>query len=85
MNKIGGPKKGNTGYVRYAGPIKGKPETAIYLGVELDDPVGKHNGTVKNHKYFSCRDRYGYMAPVATFELHGKSKLRKKKGNKKTG
>lgn len=64
------------------GPIKGKSKTEIYLGVELDDAVGKHNGTVKNHKYFSCRDRYGYMAPAATFELFGKSKKGGKKDKK---
>ena len=75
---VGGNLKGNTGYVRYVGPVHGKAEDVIYIGVELDDPVGKHNGTVKGKRYFKCRDRYGYLAPVATFSLFGKSKLKRK-------
>jgi dynactin 1 len=37
-----------------------------WIGIELDSPVGKHNGTVQGKSYFTCRDRYGiFVRPVA--------------------
>ena len=72
-----GKLKGKKGYVRYVGKVVAK--TGIFVGIELDAPDGKHNGTVKGKRYFKCRDRYGYMAPHETFELFGKSKNKKSK------
>eukprot|EP01084_Bolivina_argentea_P312907 541779_1 len=46
----------------------------LFVGVELDEPNGKHDGKVKGKRYFKCRDKHGYMAPHETFELFGKSK-----------
>jgi dynactin complex subunit len=47
----------NLGTLRYIG------ETAfaegVWLGVELQDPSGKNNGTVEGKKYFSCPDQHG--------------------------
>ena len=79
----GGKLKGNKGYVRYVGTVE-KKEDAIYIGVELDEPNGKHDGRVKGKRYFRCRDKHGYMAPMDVFELFGKSKKKatKKKGKK---
>merc|ERR1712154_715819 len=74
---ISGKLKGNKGYVRYVGTVESK-EDQIYVGVELDDANGKHDGKVKGKRYFQCRDKYGYMAPHDTFELFGKSKKKKK-------
>ncbi|EGD73799.1 TK/RTKC protein kinase [Salpingoeca rosetta] len=34
---------------------------AVRCGVELDQPLGKNNGTVKGHKYFSCKDKHGVL------------------------
>jgi len=31
------------------------------IGVEMDDPVGKHNGTMKGHKYFACKSKCGVI------------------------
>ena len=47
------------GVVRFVGPHaeNGKPR----VGVELDDAVGKNNGTVKGHKYFTCKDNHGTL------------------------
>jgi dynactin 1 len=37
-----------------------------WVGVELDAPVGKHNGTVQGKSYFSCRDGHGiFVKPTA--------------------
>ena len=30
-------------------------------GVELDQPVGKNNGTVGGHVYFKCADNHGVL------------------------
>eukprot|EP01083_Nonionella_stella_P063047 163875_1 len=69
---ISGKLKGSKGYVRYVGPVESKD--IIYVGVELDEPNGKHDGKAKGKRYFKCRNRHGYMAPHETFELFGKSK-----------
>ena len=31
----------------------------IWIGIELDEPYGDNNGTVKNKQYFKCQDKYG--------------------------
>lgn len=41
--------------VRYVGSVEGQQGT--WVGLEWDDPArGKHDGTVGNRRYFSCRD-----------------------------
>ena len=30
-------------------------------GIVFDTPIGKNNGTVKGHKYFSCEDKHGVL------------------------
>ncbi|XP_077988049.1 uncharacterized protein LOC144442548 [Glandiceps talaboti] len=45
------------GVVKYKGSlnlIKGD-----WVGVELDEPAGKHNGLFQGRQYFSCRDGHG--------------------------
>lgn len=49
--------------LRYVGPTntsKGKNKA----GVELDAPVGKHNGTVNGRQYFRCRPPHGTLVPI---------------------
>lgn len=33
-----------------------------WIGIVLDEPKGKNNGTVQGQKYFECKDNYGLMA-----------------------
>ena len=33
--------------------------TGKWIGVVLDEPVGKNNGVVQGKKYFSCADNHG--------------------------
>eukprot|EP01119_Soliformovum_irregulare_P017793 TRINITY_DN533_c1_g1_i2.p1 TRINITY_DN533_c1_g1~~TRINITY_DN533_c1_g1_i2.p1 ORF type:complete len:1130 (-),score=412.15 TRINITY_DN533_c1_g1_i2:54-3443(-) len=37
-------------------------DSGIWLGIMLDTPVGKHNGTVKNVSYFLCPEKCGIFA-----------------------
>lgn len=43
---------------RHVGRCEGLPK-GYWIGVEYDEPVGKHNGSVKGKSYFSCSDGYG--------------------------
>ncbi|CAH0553956.1 unnamed protein product [Brassicogethes aeneus] len=30
-----------------------------FVGVKYDEPLGKHNGSIKGKQYFNCEDKYG--------------------------
>lgn len=46
-----------TGIIRFIGQTTFA--TGEWIGVELDDPIGKNNGSVKGVKYFQCRPGHG--------------------------
>ncbi|XP_074657638.1 uncharacterized protein LOC141910758 isoform X2 [Tubulanus polymorphus] len=45
------------GTVRFKGSIVTKP--GEWVGIELDQPVGTHNGCYIGRRYFQCPDRHG--------------------------
>lgn len=45
------------GLVRFYGPTSFSP--GKWVGVELNEPVGKNDGTVQNVKYFTCKPNHG--------------------------
>ena len=50
---------GCKGVLRFYGPhVKKKADRC---GVELDEPLGKNNGTVDGHQYFSCPHKHGVL------------------------
>jgi len=51
--------KTGTGTVRFVGTTEFKE--GEWVGVEMDDAVGKHDGTVDGKSYFRCADRHGMM------------------------
>lgn len=43
---------------RYVGPIAEMP-IGWWIGVKLDEPLGKNDGSVKGARYFTCDPAYG--------------------------
>eukprot|EP00766_Chilomastix_caulleryi_P000279 gnl/Chilomastix_caulleri/1267.p1 GENE.gnl/Chilomastix_caulleri/1267~~gnl/Chilomastix_caulleri/1267.p1 ORF type:complete len:247 (-),score=51.82 gnl/Chilomastix_caulleri/1267:51-791(-) len=59
---------GMRGTVRYVGKI---PELhpGFWVGVELDEPRGKHNGTAGGHRYFEADNLYGVFVRPFNVEV----------------
>ncbi|KAJ3104726.1 hypothetical protein HDU97_008905 [Phlyctochytrium planicorne] len=47
------------GTVRFVGQTDVKP--GYWVGIELDEPIGKHDGTVAGKSYFTCKPKFGIM------------------------
>ncbi|XP_030755606.1 tubulin-folding cofactor B [Sitophilus oryzae] len=45
------------GTIMYSGGIDGL--TGSWIGIKYDEPVGKHDGSIKGKRYFQCPDKYG--------------------------
>lgn len=43
------------------------------VGVELDNAVGKNNGTINSHTYFNCRDEHGVLVVPAKIAIPTKA------------
>jgi len=63
------------GTVRYIGYTEFAP--GEWVGVELDDPRGKNDGSVEGKRYFQCRPNFGLFAPISKIS---KSPLKYKPG-----
>ncbi|XP_066597126.1 CAP-Gly domain-containing linker protein 1 isoform X2 [Prorops nasuta] len=52
-----------TGVLRFIGPTHF--QTGEWCGVELDDPLGKNDGSVDGKCYFVCKPKHGLFVPVS--------------------
>ncbi|CAA7405283.1 unnamed protein product [Spirodela intermedia] len=52
-----GEKRGVIRFIGKAEPLG----PGFWVGVELDEPLGKHDGTVKGKRYFGCRPQHGVL------------------------
>lgn len=49
--------EGAKGVIQFIGSLEGREGT--YIGVELESPLGSHDGKYKDKQYFTCLDKYG--------------------------
>ncbi|XP_026725655.1 dynactin subunit 1 [Trichoplusia ni] len=61
---VGKDVKGSVAYVGYPTFASGK-----WIGVILDEPKGKNNGTVRGHAYFTCDENYGVFVRQTQIQL----------------
>lgn len=52
-----------SGYIRYCGPTEFA--SGIWAGIELDEPLGKNDGSIGGISYFKCPNNYGIFAPIS--------------------
>ncbi|KAK3082826.1 hypothetical protein FSP39_006492 [Pinctada imbricata] len=53
------------GYVRYIGHLDHSSQShMVYVGLELDNQTGTHDGCVHGKRYFSCNDNHGIFVPL---------------------
>ncbi|ESO02289.1 hypothetical protein HELRODRAFT_188652 [Helobdella robusta] len=57
---VGGVK---TGILRYCGPTLFAG--GFWAGIELDESIGKNNGSINGIQYFKCPPNYGIFAPIS--------------------
>ncbi|TYZ64838.1 hypothetical protein PybrP1_008141 [[Pythium] brassicae (nom. inval.)] len=69
------PDKELFGFVRFVGEIEGAK--GAWVGVELDEPYGKNDGSAKGKHYFRCKPKHGVFArPQQIFLTISGAKLR---------
>ena len=54
------------GTLEFCGPVEFSGGT--WAGVELDEPEGKHDGTVNGVTYFTCGNDYGVLVLTSKIE-----------------
>uniref|UniRef100_M3Y351 CAP-Gly domain containing linker protein 3 n=1 Tax=Mustela putorius furo TaxID=9669 RepID=M3Y351_MUSPF len=65
---VAGQKQGT---VRFYGKTDFAP--GYWYGIELDQPTGKHDGSVFGVRYFTCPPRHGVFAPASRIQRIGGS------------
>jgi len=55
--------------IKYVGHTDFAP--GIWVGLELRNPKGKHNGEVQGRRYFSSKDSHGLMVKPRNISVHG--------------
>uniref|UniRef100_A0A8C5N7Y3 CAP-Gly domain-containing linker protein 4-like n=1 Tax=Gouania willdenowi TaxID=441366 RepID=A0A8C5N7Y3_GOUWI len=61
--------KQRTGVVQFYGKTNFAP--GLWLGIELDKPSGKNDGSVGGVRYFSCPPKHGLFAPPSHVQRTG--------------
>ena len=56
------------GTVRFVGKVPGLG-AGYWIGIELDEPTGDTNGSVKNKKYFEVADKFGVFIRPAEIKV----------------
>lgn len=59
--------QGKMGTIRFVGPTEFA--TGKWVGVELDEPSGKNNGSVKGKHYFDCKPNHGVFVRASQIKF----------------
>lgn len=57
------------GTVNFIGDIPEIPGVGAWIGIELDEPTGKNDGSVKGTRYFECKTNYGVFVKPERVEI----------------
>ncbi|KAK5172567.1 uncharacterized protein LTR77_002687 [Saxophila tyrrhenica] len=57
------------GTVRFVGEVEEIPGVGAWVGVELDEPTGKNDGSVKGRRLFECKANYGVLVRAERVEV----------------
>ncbi len=64
---VHGKRRSLLGVCRFCGQTQFNP--GVWVGIELDEPIGKNNGSVSGVQYFTCRPKYGIFAKFENVEI----------------
>ncbi|CCX06459.1 CAP Gly-rich domain-containing protein [Pyronema domesticum] len=67
--RIGGVEAQKRGTVRFVGLVKEIPNGGLWVGVELDEPVGKNDGSIQGVRYFQCKPNFGSFQKPERVEI----------------
>lgn len=57
------------GTVQYIGDVPEIPGVGAWVGVALDEPTGKNDGSAKGQKYFECQPNFGVFVRAERIEV----------------
>ncbi len=58
------------GEVKFVGEVDEIPGVGAWIGIELDEPTGKNDGSVKGgKKYFECKANHGVFVRAERVEV----------------
>ena len=60
---------GRRGVVRFVGEVEEIPGVGAWVGVELDEPTGKNDGSVRGKWYFECKANHGVFVRSERVEV----------------
>lgn len=60
---------GRRGTVAYVGNVKEIPGLGPWVGIALDEPTGKNDGSVDGERYFECRKNCGVFVRPERVEV----------------
>ena len=66
--RLGG-EDARRGTVAFVGDVEELPGKGPWVGVSLDEPVGKNDGSVEGQQYFSCKEKHGVFVRPDRVEI----------------